>query len=287
MREHLNTLCNRRVLELFDQLPRGKGVRAKLIDIIAKESGFELAVIIEMIHLASLLHDDVIDSASSRRGRSTINSIYGDKTAIIFGDILYSKAFNELNKFDKRIVDLVSKSVVDLSIGELQDINLGFNCLDYNYIDMITDKTASLIKATCASAGILVGLDETKLAKYGKNLGLVFQIIDDILDITSTEDILGKPVMSDFKEGKMTLPYIYLYYFTDNQHRLKVLFNQDIDEEDQEWLYSSLKKYKLIEKTKAYADKLAKDGIEALDGLPEDIQKELSDIMIRLVDREF
>jgi octaprenyl-diphosphate synthase len=287
IKSYIESINSVEVVTLFEKLPKGKGVRGKLINIIAQDKANNLGAIVEMIHLASLLHDDVIDSSSSRRGYPTINSIYGDKTAIMLGDILYSKAFNELGKMDNDIVDIISNSVVKLSVGELIDVDLGFNLDEDRYIDMIYKKTASLIEGSCAAAAIIANLDRDKLAIYGKNLGLAFQIIDDILDITSTDEVLGKPSMYDYYEGKVTLPYIYLYNATDEKERLKSLYRKKLDEDDTKWLKSEFENYKIVEKTKKFVDRLITDAIKSIDELPKDINQKLSNIIISLGNREF
>ena len=214
-----------KALELLEQLATGKMLRSKLILKIAgvNEESIKLCAIVEMIHAASLLHDDVIDEAETRRGKPSINALYSDKTSIMFGDILYSRAFTELSQMDKKVAYHVSNAVTKLSVGEMMDVDLtdSFNSSYDKYLTMIYNKTASLIEASARSAAILVGLDETKYANYGKNLGLAFQMIDDILDITSDEKTLGKPAMLDFVEGKVTIPYLYLYERIEDKEYLK------------------------------------------------------------------
>nr|MBP3724147.1 polyprenyl synthetase family protein [Campylobacter sp.] len=201
--------------DMFANINQGKRLRSKLILKIAGENNgaFLLCAIVELIHLASLLHDDVIDESDTRRGVASINAKFGAKNAIMLGDILYSKAFFEISKFDAKIAEIISEAVCKLSIGELMDVELGlnFNSDKEMYLQMIYNKTAVLIEAASRSAAILGGLESKKYAQYGKNLGIAFQIVDDILDITGDQTQLGKPAMQDFKEGKTTLPYILLY----------------------------------------------------------------------------
>ncbi len=191
-------------LELLDKLATGKMLRSKLILKIAgiNEESIRLCAVVEMIHAASLLHDDVIDEADTRRGSPSVNALYDNKTSIMFGDILYSKAFTELTKMDREISYTVSNAVTLLSIGEMLDVDLTetFNTSYDKYLDMIYKKTASLIEASSKAAAILANKDKEKFALYGKNLGLAFQMIDDILDITQDSATLGKPAMLDFVE---------------------------------------------------------------------------------------
>ena len=156
-------------------------LRSKLILKIAgvNEESIKLCAIVEMIHAASLLHDDVIDEADTRRGQPSVNALYDNKTSIMFGDILYSRAFTELSQMDKRVAYTISNAVTLLSIGEMIDVDLtnSFNKSYDLYLDMIYKKTASLIEASAKAAAILAGLDENKYALYGKNLGVAVETI--------------------------------------------------------------------------------------------------------------
>lgn len=276
------------IKELFSKLPAGKRLRAKLILKIAKtDEALDLAAIIEMIHAASLLHDDVIDDAQTRRGAPSINAIYGNKTSIMFGDILYSKAFYELTDFNEKISKTISDAVTKLSIGELLDVKLSekFNTDIEKYLDMIYKKTASLIEASAKSAAILAKKDEDAYALYGRNLGLAFQIVDDILDIVSDEKILGKPSMNDFKEGKVTLPYIYLYEFLDEngKEKLRSLYKKEATKEEKEWIKKKMIETGAIQKAKDYAVKLGEEALNAID----EEDKDLQEIMKNLIYREY
>lgn len=224
--QYIVSLEHAEISRLYKMLPAGKRLRAKLITYIAGEKleAIKLAAIVEMIHAASLLHDDVIDDATTRRGKDSINAIFGNKTAIMLGDILYSKGFNELTKLNSKIANVISDAVIKLSIGELDDVNISKSfCIDRDgYMKMIYGKTASLMEASASSAALLAGKADKKYAIYGKNLGIAFQMIDDLLDITATSDALGKPALHDFKEGKTTLPYIYLYELLDDKDKIKL-----------------------------------------------------------------
>lgn len=258
------------VSRLFATLSGGKRLRAKLILKIAKdhEDAPLLAAIVELIHAASLLHDDVIDEAMTRRGKASVNATDGSKTAVMLGDILYSKAFTELVAFDKLVAQTISASVTALSKGEMMDVKMAesFNSDENIYLDMLYLKTATLIEAAAKASAILVGKNAASHALYGKNLGLSFQIIDDILDITSDAATLGKPAMNDYVEGKCTLPYIYLYHALDEQdrHRLVSLHAQELSSEDAEWIKANMKHYETIEKSFALAQKLSNEAQEAM-----------------------
>ncbi len=278
-----------KALELLEQLATGKMLRSKLILKIAgvNEDSIKLCAIVEMIHAASLLHDDVIDEAETRRGKPSINALYSDKTSIMFGDILYSRAFTELSQMDKKVAYHVSNAVTKLSVGEMMDVDLtdSFNSSYDKYLTMIYNKTASLIEASARSAAILVGLDETKYANYGKNLGLAFQMIDDILDITSDEKTLGKPAMLDFVEGKVTIPYLYLYERIEDKEYLKSLYKKELNEKESNWIKESLKQTNALNDAINEAKKI---GLQAIDSIKDEKNSiELVNIMKAMIERDF
>ena len=273
------------IVHLFSTLVGGKRLRAKLVLKIASanEESLLLAAIIELIHAASLLHDDVIDDAALRRGNKSVNATEGSKIAIMLGDILYSKAFTSLVSFDKHIASVVSSAVTALSVGEMQDVRLAksFNDDEKKYLDMLYLKTASLIEASATAAAILAKKDISAYALYGKNLGLSFQIIDDILDIVSDEKTLGKPAMNDFVEGKCTLPYIYLYHSLDdeNKKRLLSLHGKKISPQESVWIRAKMNEFNAIEKSFSLAVKLSEEAKQAVSGDIELI--EILDTMIK------
>ncbi len=288
MRDMVSDLQDEYVMELFEEIPMGKMLRSKLIlQIAPKEESVDVCAIIELIHMASLLHDDVIDEADTRRGKASMNAKEGNKSAIMLGDILYSKAFYELSQLPQPLPKIISKAVASLSLGELLDVRLSksFNTDIQKYLDMIYKKTASLIEASAISAAILANKDAKSYGVYGKNLGLAFQIVDDILDIVSDEKTLGKPALSDFKEGKTTLPYIYLYEALDEEGKeyLKSLFKKELSREERSWLMKAFEKTGALENSKQYAKEL---GEEALAQLHEDDAK-LREIMTALIDRTY
>ncbi|BCD62397.1 octaprenyl-diphosphate synthase [Nitratiruptor sp. YY08-26] len=276
------------VQELFAKIPAGKMLRSKLIlQIVPSKEGEFLAAVIEMIHAASLLHDDVIDDAMMRRGVASINAIFGNKPAIMMGDILYSKAFFELTKLPHPIPQIVSNAVTLLSLGELLDVELAksFNTNKDVYFDMIYKKTASLIEASAKAAAILAGKESEKYGLYGKNLGLAFQIVDDILDITQDASTLGKPALHDLKEGKSTLPYIYLYHAlsADEKEKLLKLFKKDLSEEEKDWLKEKFTATGALERTKEEARILGKEAMAILD----EEDERLHEIMSSLIERTY
>ena len=278
-----------KALDLLEKLATGKMLRSKLILKIAgvNSETIKLCAVVEMIHAASLLHDDVIDEADTRRGKPSINALYDNKTSIMFGDILYSRAFTELSQMDKKVAYYVSNAVTELSIGEMMDVDLtqSFNNSYDKYLTMIYKKTASLIEASARSAAIIAGLDSEKYALYGKNLGLAFQMIDDILDITSDSKTLGKPAMLDFVEGKVTIPYLYLYERVEDKEYLKSLYKKSLNEDELNWIKTQM------QNTNALNDaiKEAKQtGLLAISSIKDEKNsEELISIMKAMIERDF
>lgn len=290
IQNYLKDLDYTPVLKMLDSINMGKKLRSKLLLNIAGKSdiSFKLCAIIELIHLASLLHDDIIDDAKLRRGARSINDKFGAKNALMLGDILYSKAFFELSKMDANFAQIISDAVVKLSLGELMDINLSqeFNIDEDKYLKMIYHKTAVLIEASAKCGAILAGLSENNFANYGKNLGLAFQIVDDILDIKSNESILGKPIMSDFKEGKTTLPYIYLYKKLDNVDKniLVGFFKKELDKNEILWIKEQMIEKQILEEVFNKAKTYGNNALMAIESYN---NASLNEIIDNMISREF
>ncbi len=276
------------VSRLFKTLSGGKRLRAKLILKIASthEKAPLLAAIVELIHAASLLHDDVIDEAQTRRGVASVNATEDSKIAVMLGDILYSKAFTELVSFDANVARTIASSVTALSKGEMIDVKMAesFNADEEKYLDMLYLKTATLIEASAVASAYLVGKDISNYATYGRNLGLSFQIIDDILDITQDSKTLGKPALNDFVEGKCTLPYIYLYKELDDndKERLKSHHLKKLDDVESLWIKKKMKEFKTVEKSFELAKKLSNEAMLAVEG-----DTELVSILETMIKRSY
>ncbi|MBD5164831.1 polyprenyl synthetase family protein [Helicobacter sp.] len=296
IQEFLEELKSPLVLTLSRNLQQGKMLRSKLALNIAGESEecLTLCAIIEMIQSASLLHDDVIDDALTRRSKPSINALFGDKNAIMLGDVFYSKAFCELTRLQEKypmIPRIIANAVATLAIGEIEDVELAkdFNTDESKYLQMIEHKTAALIEATAYAAAFLAN-KSTEEAQgfrlYGRNLGIAFQIIDDVLDIVSDSKTLGKPALSDFKEGKTTLPYIYLYHKLNDSDkmRLKNAFKKDLQPQEQTWILKELKANNALAYSIALAKDLGNRGIEAIANQSCD---KLIEIMREMIERDF
>src|SRR5579883_1119477 len=199
----------------------GKRLRPILVLLCGKLFGesnpalVRMAAVVEMIHTATLVHDDVIDMAKTRRGRPSINVVWGNHTSVLAGDWMYMQAFQvALRERSFPILDVLINLTQMMVEGELLQLErLGkIGVTEADYMELIDRKTASLFSA-CAKLGALAQgageAAEAKLGEYAWNLGIAFQLIDDVLDFTSREKILGKPVGNDLREGKVTLPLIY------------------------------------------------------------------------------
>jgi octaprenyl-diphosphate synthase len=184
-----------------------------------------MAAVVEMIHTATLVHDDVIDLAKTRRGRPSINVVWGNHTSVLAGDWLYMQAFQiALRERHFPTLDLLINLTQMMVEGELLQLErVGkIGVTEADYMELIDRKTASLFSACARLGAISVGAGESveaRLGEYAWNLGIAFQLVDDILDFTSREKILGKPVGNDLREGKVTLPLIYALETADAEQR--------------------------------------------------------------------
>jgi len=288
--QYIAQLDDTYVSSLYRKLPHGKRLRTKLI---LKIAGNTLRVIntaatVEMIHAASLLHDDVIDDAHTRRGKVSINASEGNKTAIMMGDILYSKAFFELISIAPEVAKVVSNAVVQLSLGELADVELSkrFHTNRDAYLKMLYQKTASLMEASAHAAAILAGKPQEAYRTYGRHLGMAFQMIDDILDITADAKTLGKPALHDFEEGKVTLPYMYLYEVLAEEDReyLVSLHRKRLSPDEAAWIKTAMAKHHIIDKAYEEAKALIHEAIALMEAQGE---RDLSEIAQAMIEREF
>ncbi len=211
----------------------GKGIRPALTLLTGKGFKYDLtyllpmAVSVELMHTATLVHDDAIDKSSTRRGQQTINSIWGDEIAILMGDYLFAKAGEFVaDTQTPRVIKLFSQTLGTISSGEIAQWRAAYNAdqTREDYFRRIYGKTASLFTLSTQSGALLSkALDDAVavMKEYGDNLGIAFQIVDDILDFTSTEEAMGKPVGSDLIQGTLTLPAMLLMenHPTDNPVR--------------------------------------------------------------------
>jgi len=200
----------------------GKRIRPALLLLGCRLCGYRgdravlLASVVEFIHTATLLHDDIIDQATVRRGRRSVNSRWGNDVTVLAGDFLYTKSMSmALSQDNLKILRLLSDVTLRMIEGEILEIerNGDLKIGEADHLDIIRRKTADLF-SVCMRIGAILGeageAKEKALASYGENLGICFQMVDDLLDFTAEEKVLGKPVANDLREGKLTLPVIFL-----------------------------------------------------------------------------
>ncbi len=240
----------------------GKRLRALLTLGSAKMCGYSkgtrdinLAACVELIHSATLMHDDVIDNGSLRRGKKTLNKIWGNHSSVLVGDYLLSRCFEMMvEDGDLEVLKLLSSTSSKIAQGEVLQLQYQgeVDMLEETYLKIISAKTAELFAASTKVGAILSDMkskEKEALEFYGKNLGLTFQIADDTLDYNSELKLFGKKIGKDFYEGKVTLPIILLFQKANNQEkeRLKVIFSKSVrDENDLNYSLSLIKKYKVI-----------------------------------------
>lgn len=258
----------------------GKKLRPAIVLLVARATMLEkeitprhrrLAEITEMIHTASLVHDDIVDESELRRNVPTVNNMFGNKIAVLAGDFLFAQSSWYLANLDNlEVVKLLSEVIRDFAEGEiLQGINRFDTSLSFDeYINKSYYKTASLIANSAKSACLLSETSEgiaNHLYAYGKHLGLAFQIVDDILDFTTSTEVLGKPAGSDLASGNLTAPVLYAM---EEEPELLALIEREFEEpEDIQTALKLVKQSRGIERAKNLAKEQANLALQYLDCL--------------------
>tara|TARA_A100001015_G_scaffold130827_1_gene145130 strand:- start:4010 stop:5023 length:1014 start_codon:yes stop_codon:yes gene_type:complete len=269
----------------------GKRLRALLTLGSAKLSGYQLggrdinfAACVELIHSATLLHDDVIDESSLRRGVKTTNSIWGNQSSILVGDYLLSRCFEIMvDDGDLEVLKLLSSTSAKIAQGEvLQLQHKGeADLLEDTYIDIINLKTAALFSAATKTGACLSGSNEKEkkaLESYGKNLGLAFQIADDALDYYAKEKFFGKEIGKDFFEGKVTLPLIIVFQKGNDEERAflsEIMKKEKRNEDDFSETLALIYKYKAIEASFKRAEYFVNVSYDSLGIFPDTSDKKI------------
>jgi octaprenyl-diphosphate synthase len=242
----------------------GKRIRPQMVIIAARMGGctnmdaVKLSGVIEMIHTATLLHDDVVDQADTRRGCPAANTVWSNEMCVLGGDFILARAFTTLISLkNQRILEIVSRATERLSEGELfQMANIGnMDFSEEDYLQVISDKTAVLMEAACRGGAILGSLNSDKeeaLAGFGFNLGIAFQMTDDVIDYRSDKEVMGKNPGKDLEEGKLTLPLICALKTSEESERTRVqeiIDRRHVADSDLEWVREFLNRRGGIEKT--------------------------------------
>ena len=241
----------------------------------SNQSSIRLATVMEFLHTATLVHDDVIDKAETRRNRPSINCEFGNQTAVLMGDWLYMSAFEtSLAERSLPILDILTAVTRKMTEGELLQLTLlgRTDISEEQYFDVIARKTAYLFSACCEIGALLSGVDkETQnlLRDYGMNLGIAFQLVDDLLDFTSTEEVLGKPAGADLLEGKVSLPLIFLLQREPEMRAAiqTVIADANYDSVSRESLFAALDRTGALALAHERAIEYAEAARAALDGL--------------------
>ena len=263
----------------------GKRVRPSLLILAnraidgnaAGENVIRLATVMEMLHTATLVHDDIIDNADTRRNRASVNARFGNQTAVLMGDWLYMSAFeNSLRERNLEILDILTGLTRKMTEGELiQLTTLGrADISETEYYDILLRKTAYLFSACCEIGAILGKAnseEQTALRDYGLNLGTAFQLADDLLDFTAEKEILGKAAGADLLEGKLTLPLILLMEKKPEirQNLEQIMRDGDYESFSRKMLVEEIKNQGFLEETRRRAYEFASLAIKNLEILPE------------------
>lgn len=257
----------------------GKLLRPVMVCLSAKAFGYKdphqhharLGAALELFHVATLLHDDVIDKASLRRGRQTVSDKWGDDVAILMADYLYATSFDfALEVLNPQIVQILSKTTQKMTEGEMFQIQKRGQWLSMDdYFNIIESKTAYLFSAAAGLGAILANAshgDTQKMFRYGLKFGLAFQITDDALDYEAREDELGKPVGGDLKEGKQTLPLLHTLAHASEADRAQLVHTLN-NGRDFNLVQGLVHKYNGIDAALEKASEFTREAIEVLDSL--------------------
>jgi octaprenyl-diphosphate synthase len=260
----------------------GKRMRPMLVLLIARAYGYrgkhhhELAAVIEFIHTATLLHDDVVDESSMRRGRETANALFGNAASVLVGDFVYSRAFQMMVAVgDMRVMQILADATNVIAEGEvLQLLNMHDpDVTEERYLQVIRSKTAKLFEAAAQLGALIAGAPGSAIeraAEYGRSLGTAFQLIDDVLDYSGNAATIGKNVGDDLREGKPTLPLIYLMqHGTPMQRELVRACIENGDEQHFDEILAAITSSGALDYTRREAEKAAQRAADAITALPD------------------
>ncbi len=272
----------------------GKRLRPMLLLLAAKALGevnhnhLVMAAVIEFIHTATLLHDDVVDESELRRGKDSANAVWGNAASVLVGDYLYSSAFEMMvGTNNMRVMEILSKTTTAIAEGEVLQL---LNCnnpetTEQKYLEVIARKTAILFSAATRLAAVISGAGrktEEALATYGQELGVAFQLIDDALDYKANSEDLGKNLGDDLAEGKPTLPLIHaIQHGSKEQADVVINAIRQGSRDAFAEVYAIVKATNAIEYTERCADDAAQKAINALDCLPDSVYKQALELLAR------
>ncbi len=292
--------CNRAILARMDSavpmIPQlaahivaagGKRIRPLLTLAAARLCGYpalaggirhvQIAACVELIHTATLLHDDVVDASALRRGLASANAVFGNKASVLVGDFLFARAFQIMvDDGSPQVLAILAEAAATMAQGEVLQLTTQNDLAtsDAVYLDVIEGKTAALFAAACQVGAVIAGRDDaaTALAAFGRNLGMAFQLVDDALDYTANQTTLGKTVGDDFREGKVTLPVLIAYRRGDAAEKAfweRTIGNAEQADGDLEQGLRLMRHRNSIGATLSYARRYADRSHSALAGFPE------------------
>jgi octaprenyl-diphosphate synthase len=276
----------------------GKRLRPALLLLVSRMLRYDggrdviYGAVVEFIHTATLVHDDIIDEADVRRGRTSVNYAWGNNLTVLVGDYIFMHSMHmALKEGNLDVLRLLSDATIKMIEGEIlgTEQNGRADLTVEDYFEIVSRKTAALFGATCRIPAFLVDLPEASAASlfnYGYNLGICFQLIDDLLDFTSTTEVLGKPALSDLKEGKMTLPLILaMPRATPRERELvaRVVTHKSFDGIDPAEILAIANHYQTIDETREIARDYATRAKLALEPFPESAAKEALEVALDFV----
>ncbi|MGB3259936.1 heptaprenyl diphosphate synthase component II [Paenisporosarcina sp.] len=278
----------------------GKRIRPVFVLLAAKFGHYQIeqikhvAVPLELIHMASLVHDDVIDDSEMRRGQPTVKAQWNNRVAMYTGDFIFARALEYITNIQNpKAHQILSYTMVEICVGEIIQIEDKFK-LDQrlqDYFRRIKRKTALLIASSCQLGAVVSGADEktaNHLKRFGYYVGMSFQIIDDILDITSTDKELGKPAGSDLIQGNITLPILFLKDSPEFRSDLEYALTGNMSEDERLALVKRIRESDAIEKSKAISNRYLQKALKEIDALPASLaKKSLRDIALYMGKRKF
>jgi octaprenyl-diphosphate synthase len=282
---------NRIITEISEYLFRraGKRMRPALLMLSSRLFGYRgeehvlLSALVETIHTASLIHDDIIDNSEIRRGQDTVHTRWGPNITVLLGDYLYIKTIGlSLQTSRREFIRILTDVSAQMIEGELHEYAMSGNLelVEEDYLNIIRKKTASLFSASCLLGALLGNApvkDQQSIAEYGTALGMAFQIIDDLLDYAGDHKILGKPVLSDLAEGRITLPMIHTLNQNDESQRTRLteLFKRkDADPAVKQEILDIVRSNGALEYTRHQAESFSRKAQMFLEDLPDSMHRE-------------
>lgn len=281
----------------------GKRLRPAMVLFVSRLLGYEgdrdvrYGAVIEMIHTATLVHDDIIDHASLRRGRPTANHKWGNQLTVLLGDWLYTRSMElALEVNDIPIMRVLSRATIEMIEGEMIGLRVAgrLDTDEATYMDIVRRKTAGIFAAATSIPALFdpaFARYRGALTEYGTHLGVCFQIADDLLDLTSSESSLGKPVFSDLREGKLTLPFIRLLpHLSQSERRAlaQVLESGQLSSELEEEIRALLERHHIVAEVRGVAQAFAERATACASDLPAGIERDaLAEAPRYVIEREF